>query len=573
MAISHDVILLVYLVATLLGTTLSAVVWRHREKTGAIPLAVVLFAAVFWAGPLFVATVADGYATSAFMTRFLYVGVGMSVLGTVVFALEYTGRERLVSRRTVALLSVEPVAVVALAFWNPENVFFETLEPDSAAVTGVGIEFGIAFGFHLVYSYLLLFVAAAMILEFLYSSRSLYRGQAASLLGASIVPLAMNAIYVFGGLEADITPIGFVVAGALYAIAIVRYRLIDVTPIAHRRVLDTISDGVFVVDRDDRLTAVNPAGRRLLGVDDDASIVGRRIDSFSSPSSAITDLFTELTATTEESSAELEDADSYYTVRATPIDDGRDRHVGWLLIVTDVTDRTHRERELTRQNERLDEFASLVSHDLRNPLNVADGYVGLTRDSGDVSHLEEVDRAHERMQEIIDDVLALARDGDGDTKRQSVSVSTLAERAWENVETDAASITFASDVRIRADPSRTVRLFENLIRNAVEHGTGDGTIRICVGSLEEAGPKTGFYVADDGIGIDPDNRDRVLEEGYTVTGAGTGLGLSIVRQIAAAHGWTVSVTESDDGGARFEFSGVEPATPNSSDDERVAESG
>jgi signal transduction histidine kinase len=76
-------------------------------------------------------------------------------------------------------------------------------------------------------------------------------------------------------------------------------------------------------------------------------------------------------------------------------------------------------------------------------------------------------------------------------------------------------------------------------------------VTVTVGGLPD-----GFYVADDGEGVPPADRDRVFERGYT-TGDGTGLGLSIVEQIVGAHGWSVRATESEDGGARFEITGVE----------------
>ena len=582
MALVQNAVLVSYAVATVFALILSGVVWRHREKTGAVPLAVGLFSAALWAGPLFVATVVDDYVVSSFMVRFLYVGVGGTVLGSFLFTLEYTGREHLITRRTVAALCVEPVLVVALAFLNPGRVFFTEFEHDPTAMTGVAAELGIAFDAHLLYSYLLLLTGTAMILELLYDSRALYRGQAAALLGALLAPLIANAIHILGVIEADATPVGFVVAGTLFSVAIVRYRLIDVAPIARHRVVDTIAEGVFVFDRDDRLADVNPAGRRFLGVDDDASLIGRPVDSLFPERPAVAALYDELTATPEESSSEIAVADSYYDVRATPIDDGRDRHVGWLVIVSDITDRKRYEQRLERQNERLEEFANIVSHDLRNPLNVADGYVDLARETGDVSHLDDVERSHDRMETIIDDVLALAREGEAITDSEPVALATLAERAWESVDTGGARLEIRSSAPIRADPDRAQRLLENLFRNAVEHGStspashtqqdavdhgptndrpaSEGAELIVATGMDRTDSSgTTLYVEDNGSGIPPERRDRVFEGGYTTDGDGTGLGLRIVRQIADAHGWSTTVTEGSMGGARFEFTGLEIA--------------
>jgi signal transduction histidine kinase len=95
-------------------------------------------------------------------------------------------------------------------------------------------------------------------------------------------------------------------------------------------------------------------------------------------------------------------------------------------------------------------------------------------------------------------------------------------------------------------------LFENLFRNCVEHGVDDASgLSVTVGPLPD-----GFYVADDGVGVPEAERDHVVEFGYTTTDDGTGIGLGIVEDVATAHGWTVTVTESEDGGARFEFRNV-----------------
>jgi len=211
-----------------------------------------------------------------------------------------------------------------------------------------------------------------------------------------------------------------------------------------------------------------------------------------------------------------------------------------------------RERELEARNDRLEQFASVVSHDLRNPLNVATGRLELLREADDSEHAAAIERALDRMEALIDDLLTLARAGETITETESVSLATAAEAAWETVETADAALVVGTDRTIRADASRLQQLLENLFRNAVEHAGPDVTVT--VGDRDG-----GFYVADDGPGIPADERDRVFEDGYSTDDDGTGFGLAIVESIAEAHGWTVSLDGSADGGARFVFTGVEDA--------------
>ncbi|WP_132058380.1 sensor histidine kinase [Halorussus amylolyticus] len=203
-----------------------------------------------------------------------------------------------------------------------------------------------------------------------------------------------------------------------------------------------------------------------------------------------------------------------------------------------------RTAELAEQRNRLDEFASIVSHDLRNPMNVAQGHLELARETGDEHHFEAVERAHGRMERLVDEVLALSRQGEtvGDLAR--VDLDTVARDAWGTVETPEMTLHAAADETVRSDERRLRALFENLFRNAVEHGGEEVT----VGSFD-----SGFYVADDGPGIPAADRERVFEGGYSTRPDGTGFGLAIVRRIAEAHDWRIRITDSEVGGARFEF--------------------
>ncbi|MFC7028296.1 sensor histidine kinase [Halomicroarcula sp. GCM10025710] len=221
-------------------------------------------------------------------------------------------------------------------------------------------------------------------------------------------------------------------------------------------------------------------------------------------------------------------------------------------------------RELERQNERLEQFASTVSHDLRNPLTVARGRVELLEAAVEsldeparselAEHVEQIDHAHERIDAIIQDVLALAREGSVVEDPSPVSLRAIAEDAWESVDSGAATLTVTGDRTIVADRSRLLRVFENLFRNAIDH-VGDDVV-LEVGSLDD-----GFYVTDDGPGIPDEDVDDVFEYGYTTTEDGTGLGLSIVQTIAQAHGWRLFVDRPYEDGAMFVFADVvdEPA--------------
>ncbi|MEZ3170117.1 PAS domain S-box protein [Halorubrum sp. RMP-47] len=225
-------------------------------------------------------------------------------------------------------------------------------------------------------------------------------------------------------------------------------------------------------------------------------------------------------------------------------------HYGRLWMFRDITQQKERETELERQNDRLEEFASVVSHDLRNPLNVAQGRLELSMEECDSKHLSRVEDALERSQTLIDDLLTLARDGREVSNIEAVNLEILADSCWHNVATGEATVRVETDRTIRADRSRLQRLLGNLYRNAVDHGGND--VAVTVGDLAD-----GFYIEDDGPGIPADEQDDVLKSGYSTTEEGTGFGLNIVQRIVESHGWEMRIAESSTGGARFEIIDVE----------------
>ena len=367
-------------------------------------------------------------------------------------------------------------------------------------------------------------------------------------------------------------------------------RMTDPTPCERERnryetILESLEDGVYAVDPDGILVYVNDRYAEMKGASRE-TLLGTHVHEWATEAAAAkaTSAREAIAAGNEErgvieyefetASGETFPVEMRFDV--VPDRDDLDR-VG---VIRDITDRKRREEALREKNERLNEFASIVSHDLRNPLNVASGRLELYRASGEESHLEHVERAHDRMEALVDDLLMLARAGDELTETTAVHLTGVAESAWQNVVTTAATLEVGDDCVFLADETRLQGLFENLIRNAIEHGADeadrgsayehddtalegaettpskDTNVTIRVGALAD---RDGFFVEDDGEGIPPDERESVFESGYTTAADGTGFGLSIVEEIAAAHGWSVAVLAGRDGGARFEFTGVDPA--------------
>jgi len=217
--------------------------------------------------------------------------------------------------------------------------------------------------------------------------------------------------------------------------------------------------------------------------------------------------------------------------------------------LTNLLARRQQTKKLQARNERLEQFASLLKHELRNPLNVLYGYLEVARERETEAAFERCWNATSRMERMIEDTALMLRKDDPDLDRDDVDLATVCQDAWEMVPSSAARLETATSRQIHADEDRLVQLLANLFRNAVEHGGENVTVT--VGNLTD-----GFYVEDDGVGIPPEGRENMFEEGYSTLGSSSGVGLSVVETVCDHHGWTVQATDGSTGGARFEITGV-----------------
>ncbi|MEF8821883.1 MAG: ATP-binding protein [Halovenus sp.] len=414
------------------------------------------------------------------------------------------------------------------------------------------------------------------------SAPHLYRNQMIAILVAVGVPWAANVPHALQFMDADLTPVALSITTASLSVAMFRYRLTDLSPVTLRSVFESISTGVYVLGADERIVDMNPAGKQMFGVTD--AVLGKQLAEVMPAS--VYDQFDDIDdrdiLTVDDSIVRLDESveTHYFDIQRSPINSSREK--GEIVVVNDVTEQKRQQQQLEAQKERLEEFASVVSHDLRNPLNVASGHLALARDETENEHLDQTGEALERMETLIDDLLTLAREGRQITDTEVVTLETVLSAAWSTVDTRSASLETDLDGQIHADGSRLHQLFENLIRNAVEHGSTSPESQARQDAVEhgstspesqarqdavEHGGESvtvtverqadGFSVADDGPGIPEERREKVFETGYSTSDSGTGFGLRIVEQIVDAHGWEIQVTESASGGARFEITGVE----------------
>jgi PAS domain S-box-containing protein len=582
----YDFVVIAVIVAIVAGG--AAGVWlcsRHRPSHSAFVLGLFLLVAALWAGTHLGTLSTASYASVLLSTQLSYLGVVWTPVIWFVFALRYTDRREWLTRRRLGLVSIVPLLTLVVVFTTGEHSLFYA----SSWMSSVGgrpilrVDPGPWYAVNVVYSYALLLAGTGLLANAALTDNRLYRRQSAVLIGCVTFPWMVNVSYLVGVRPipwVDPTPIAMVVAGIPLAILVERTDLGTFLPIAYERVFRNLDDPIVVVTPDGTVLDANDAARTVLGADD--PLVG------SSTATVLPAVLVDGDTVRSDLDGSVECALDHdgerrqYFARSRPIAPERADERGSIVVLTDITDRKRQERHLRRKNTYLDEFASVVSHDVATPLGIIENKARLVEVSGDVSHAEDIYEAADRVQGLVDELHDLAKQGTTVDEAAPVDLETVAREAWDVVEGPPGSITVESTRTIDADRTRLGQLLENLFRNAVEHGstssrssrtrgnavehatterspdaTTDGgptedvgdepALQIRVGATEG-----GFYVADDGPGIPASDRSAVFEQGFTTKAEGTGLGLAIVRRIVEGHGWTIDVTTSDTGGARFD---------------------
>jgi PAS domain S-box-containing protein len=547
------------LLSLVVGLFLLSQAAMHRDRPGAKPLFVLVTGALLYVSVKLTVSVVRGTPAVFVVTRFNPLGAGLATVGFFLLVIEYTGIENPVSKRTSTGVVLVPAVVSTLAVIDLEYLWVP-VGADPSTLSGYAWEFTSVALANQLYMNLLLLVGIGLLVRRGVQSPTVFRVQVGALILSALGPLIGNLAFQFGYVQFNLTPVMFMISGVLIAWAILRAGFLDLIPIGRETVLDQFDASVVTIDKDHRVIDLNRRSCQLFDVDDADTVVGDHIDELFAEYPTFRERYWTVTASDSRHELPVEFDGSYYTVEVIPLGPPEETTLGRSIIIRDITEQKRREQELEetkrtleRSNEKLDQFAGMVSHDLRNPLNVIKGRAELLRGEAPDEHVEPIENSADRMETMIDDLLTLSRAGESVDDPKPISLATVVSDSWVAVSSDdiELEVDLSDDVEVEADGDRLRHVFENLFRNASEHNEPPVTIR--VGTLsDETGSVSGFFVADDGAGIPESDREEVFEHGYTTNTDGTGFGLSIVEEIVEGHGWTISVGESDAGGARFD---------------------
>jgi signal transduction histidine kinase len=333
-------------------------------------------------------------------------------------------------------------------------------------------------------------------------------------------------------------PVGAAVF-AVGALAAVEEEFGTVAAPARHQLAEGLPSPVLVVDDHDRVVDHNDAAAAVFP----SLATGRRLDEVVPADETSAGVLTLPTPT----------GSRHFVSRSTPVEVAG-RTVGRTLLLTDVTELEAARRELDRQNDQLDEFAAAVTHELRNPLNVALGHAARARagcaDEEVRAALDAVRSANERMVGIVDDLQTMTRFGKSVPERTEQSLADLVETAWETVDAPTADLSVRTDDTVAADRPR----FREMCRRTFAFCLDRGASSVAVVSTP-----SGFRVEADAPPVDPAVAERLFAYGEQ-TDAADPMGLALVETLAAAQGWTVRI-DPDAPTLRLEFDAAAPVAP------------
>lgn len=488
------------------------------------------------------------------VARLMYFGFAATPTLLLIFALKYSGNDQYLTRKIIIGLSIHPILTGVFALTNPFDAYLLTATP-----TDVGIieEWGWLYWIMASYSYVLIGTSGVLIGRFMFTTNhTIYTGQAAIILIAIIIGLVSNLYYAFTDIVFNTSAVGATIASILFTITITEYELTKLTPVARRKIIDDMRDGIIVINDNNVISDVNTSTKNILGYKNE--FVGKNINDVITDDHIIDGIKTVLNNNTNNTM--IEHNNKHIKLKTSEIKNKNQGDIGTLILIQDVTQLQNQKIELQEQNDRLDEFAATVAHDLRNPLNAAKGFTERALNTGKTDHLDIAVEEQQRMMDMVEDLLTLARSGNTIEEREQINIYDAIDDAWTTAETDDTTleVNLPEEIIIEADENRVLHLFENLFRNAADHNEQPLTVR--VGTIPETtstNDPDGLYVEDTGSGIPEEKREEVFEHGHTTSEKGTGFGLSIIDDIVEAHNWEITVTESTEGGARFEITGID----------------
>lgn len=447
---------------------------RYPDRLGSKWFALTVVAMAAWLAGVGLYYFVHSLSGSLVLYNVVLFSVTLCFVGWTMIAVEFSTGKR-PSRLIPVVLGTFALVHLVLLWtnfaWLHELVYQSTTFVDDGG--GLNVHRGPLFWVHMASIYVLVFLSTVLFVGEWANASGLRRRQAGILsitpllgVGASLIWFAEVLPFPF-----DPTPVGVAVGAAVLGWALYRYEFLEIVPVARQTVVEKMTDAVVILDDENGVVDWNGAASDLFGIEE--PVVGMAASEFFEPVPDETlPEFASSSPTHAQISCELDGGDRHFSMSISPIEsDGV--VLGRVVVVRDITPIKRREAELLTQNESLDEFTSIVSHDLHDPLAEIRSSAETAVTTGDVSSVGHVLDATDRMEQLVSELLGLARMGRQIDELVPVELADVAESAWARVWSRDAELVVEDDLTVAADPEKLHQLLEKLFENSVGHGSSD----------------------------------------------------------------------------------------------------
>lgn len=573
---------ILYLVSPILSAGLFIAIavyaWRHRDMHSAASFAWLMTYGSIWAGGFALQVLSPNETVARLIDKVYFTGIVLLPVAWVFFALFYTDSWRWPRRRVMLLLVVIPFISLVLNWTDSLYPLFVkelTFRRQGFLLIPHRVN-GAWFYVHAIYNYVLIAAGMFLLVRQAVQTFAIYRMQALALIVGAITPIIPNVLVTFQWVEIPITYAAFAVSGLVFALALFRYRLLDLVPVARERLIDNMSAGMLLLDAQDRVLDFNPAMQTLLDLPN-ARVIGKQVTALLQNHARLLqylqsgqEMQTEITVT--------KNGDvRYYDLRISVMRDHLDQVTGRLIILHDITKRKKSEAalqqytvELEESNAELDAFAHTVAHDLKTPLAALVGYSSLlvakhTKFSEETltNNLQMMARSSRKMANIIDELLLLASVRKvEDVKTYPLKMGAIVADALQRL--DDMIMDYDAEISVPDDWPRAIgygpwveEIWANYLSNALKYGGTPRKVKLGADLMQKEGTTwVRFWVQDNGPGLTEEEQRRLFaqfERLNQMRMEGHGLGLSIVQRIVSKLRGEVGVESEIGEGSLFWF--------------------
>lgn len=543
--------------------------WKFRKSTEVIYLMLVEISAAIWAMSSGIEYISGSLEMKKTWAELSYLGIAFLPVSYYLFTKAFRQKHKNITPRNILLLSLVPVITILLVFTNDHHhLIWKSINLSSSNFSNLVMVHGAWYWFFWIHCISIVLAGLYNLIKSFFEFSSYYKPQVIILLIATLIPLIGNIMYITGlnpipGF--DWTPVLFIFTGIGVSYGIVYFRMFNLVPFARNTLIDSMNDGIIIVDAEGFIEDYNPAIKKIFKIKEPLK---HKQFSF------VFSKFDEIVAAVEKGKNTLVEIDilktgrpKAYQVKAKPIYNRNKKFRGYLIQLNNVTSLKHTENILKQVNKKLeaeveergqliedlDSFAHTVAHDLKNSLgsiyNVAEIIEECIK-TGNTEMLKEfsgdIKSSARQAIHITHELLLLATVNHHEVDRKPLEMGNIFNKACEQIE----DLIIETNARINCPQDWpqaqgygpwVEEIWVNYLTNAIKYGGNPP--EITVGAVP--GKKyTRFWIRDNGNGILRADQEKLFKKYSRLNpekAEGYGLGLSIVKRIAQKLGGHVGL--------------------------------